>query len=110
MKSNPKIDNIYNKLVNIRTDNIEIIKLYSEFVEGVLKDEEKLEKCQKVTKLAYNNKISQIHENSYSNFDIEILNEKGNIPYLIVSANKDYLGKILNISMNICKIFWIFKK
>jgi hypothetical protein len=49
MKYNPKIDHVYNKLVNVKTDNIEIIKLYSEFVEGVLKDEEKLKKCQKLT-------------------------------------------------------------
>ena len=105
MKYNPKIDNIFNNLIKVKTDNIEILKLYSEFVEGVLKDEEKLQKCQKVNKLRYANNITEIHENDYSNFDIEILNEKGNIPYLIVSANKDYLGKILNISMNICKIF-----
>lgn len=51
------------------------------------------------------NNIAEIHEKNYSNFNIEILNEKGNIPYLIVSANKNNLGKILNISMNICKIF-----
>ena len=105
MKYNPKIDDIYNRLINIKTDNIEIIKLYSEFVDGVLKDEEKLKKCQKVAKLTYINNIDEIQENNYSNFDIEILNEKGNIPYLIVSGNQDYLGKILNISTSICKIF-----
>ena len=105
MKYNPKIDNIFNKLINVKADNIEILKLYSEFIEGVLKDEEKLKKCLKVTKLTYINNLAEIHEKNYSNFDIEILNEKGNMPYLIVSANKDYLGKILNISMNICKIF-----
>jgi hypothetical protein len=105
MKYNPKIDNIFNNLLNVKTENIEILKLYSEFVEGVLEDEEKLKKCQKVNKLRYMNNIAEIHEKNYSNFNIEILNEKGNIPYLIVSANKNNLGKILNISMNICKIF-----
>ena len=105
MKYNPKIDNIFNKIINAKTDNIEILKLYSEFVEGVLMDEDKLKKCQKITRLTYVNNITEIHEKNYSNFDTKILNEKGNMPYLIVSSNKDYLGKILNISMNICKIF-----
>ena len=105
MKYNPKIDKIYNKLTCIKTDNIEIIKLYSEFVEGVLKDEEKLEKCKKISKLTYSNNTVEIHEKDFSNFDIGILNEKGNLPYLLVSAEKENLGKIINLSMNLCKIF-----
>lgn len=41
MKINPKIEQDYNKIINIKEDNIEIIKLYSEFVEDFLYAEEK---------------------------------------------------------------------
>ena len=60
MKINPKIEQDYNKIINIKADNIEIIKLYSEFVEGVLYAEEKTEKCQNNLKMTFNNKI-EIH-------------------------------------------------
>ena len=104
MKINPKIDEDYNKLINIQTNNIEIIKLYSEFVEGVLYDEEKLEKCQNNSKVIFNSKI-EIREKDFSNFDIKILNEKNHLPYLILSTSKGHLGIIIDFSMNILKIF-----
>ena len=50
MKDNKKIEEIYSKLIKVKTDNIEIIKLYSEFVEEILKDDEKIEKCKKTSK------------------------------------------------------------
>ena len=104
MKNNPKIDKIYEKLINIQTNNIEIIKLYTEFVEGILHDEEKLEKCQNNPKITFNNSI-KIHEKDFTNFDIEILNEKGSRPYMIISAQKEEFGKIIDISLNALKIF-----
>ena len=108
MKYSPKIEESYNNLMNVKTDNLEIIKLYSEFVEGVLKDEEKLEKCQNMSKLTYSSEI-EIHEKDFSNFDIEILNEKVNLPYIIISANKEQLGKIIDFSLNVSKIFGYLK-
>ena len=104
MKINPKIDEDYNNLLNTQTDNSEIIKLYSEFVEGILCDEEKTEKCQNNSKITFSSKI-EIHERNFTNFDIEILKEKANLPFIIISTDKDYLGKIIDLSMNILKIF-----
>ena len=104
MKCNPKIDEVFNKLIKIKTDNIEIIKFYSEFVENILKNKEKYENCQKISKLAYSN-IVETHEKDFSNFDMEILNEKGNLPYLILSTDKDCLGKIIDLSLKTLKIF-----
>jgi WD40 repeat protein len=104
MKINPKIDEDYNKLINTQTDNFEIIKLYSQFVDGILCNEEKSEICQKNSKVVFYNKI-EIHEKDYTNFDIEILNENINLPYIIISASKDHIGKIIDLSMNIIKIF-----
>ena len=108
MKLNPVIEEIYNSLITVKTDNIEIIKLYSEFVEGILKDDEKLEKCQNLAKLTYSSEV-EIHEKDFSNFDLEVLNEKINLPYLIISANKDQIGKIVNLSLNAAKIFGYMK-
>ena len=104
MKCNPKIDEVFNKLINIKTDNLEIIKFYSEFAENILKNKEKFENCQKISKLAYSN-IVKTHEKDFSNFDMEILNEKGNLPYLILSTDKDSLGKIIDLSLKTLKIF-----
>jgi len=108
MKLNPIIEEIYNSLTSVKTDNIEIIKLYAEFVEGILKDDEKLEKCQHMAKLTYSSEV-EIHEKDFSNFDLEVLNEKINLPYLIISAHKDQIGKIVNLSLNAAKIFGYMK-
>jgi uncharacterized membrane protein len=108
MKLSPIIEEIYNSLTSVKTDNIEIIKLYSEFVEGILKDEEKLEKCHNMAKLTYSSEV-EIHEKDFSNFDLEVLNEKINLPYLVISAHKDQIGKIVNLSLNAAKIFGYMK-
>ena len=104
MKDNKTIEEIYCKLIKVKTDNLEIIKLYSEFVEEILKDDDKLEKCKNTSKMSYSNGY-EISEKDFSNFDINILNEKGNLPYLIISINEDNENKIIDLSLNVCKIF-----
>ena len=47
----------------------------------------------------------EINEKDFSNFDLNILNEKGNLPYFIISINGDNESKIIDLSMNTCKIF-----
>ena len=104
MKCNPKMEEIYTKLISIKTDNIKIIKLYSEFVDKILKDEEKLEICKKVANLAFSS-VMYNHEKDYSNYDLDILNDNGHIPYLVISTYKEHFGKIIEISMRATKIF-----
>ena len=72
-------------------------------------DEEKTEKCQNDSRITFSSKI-EIHEKDFTNFDLEILNEKVNLPYIIVSASKDNVGKIVDLSMNILKIFGYSKE
>ena len=108
MKLNPKIEEKYNYLTSIKTDNIEIIKLYSEFVEGILRDEEKLERCKKIAKLKYSAEF-KTHEKDFSNLDMKILREKINLPYILVSTHKEQIGKIVDLSLNILKIFGYVK-
>ena len=108
MKDNPKLDDLYDKLMLVKTDNIEIIRLYSEYAEGILYNDEKLEKCYNDSKLSYNK--TEIHEKKFSEFDVGIFNEKQNMTFMIVSAKKDQLGKIIDFSMNVSKIFGYSKE
>ena len=108
MKFNPKLEEIYSNLINIKTDNLEVIKLYSEFIEKILKNEEKIEKYQKIAKLSFSNNFD-IHEKDYSNFDLDILKDKGNIPYLIICMNNEYLTQIIDISVKAIKLFGYMK-
>ena len=104
MKLNPKLEEKYNYLISIKTDNIEIIKIYSEFVEGVLRDEEKLENCKNEAKLKYSTEF-KAYEKDFSNLDMKILSDKIDLPYLLVSTHKEQIGKIVDLSLNILKIF-----
>ena len=104
IKINKKIETIFNDLIKAKINNIEIINLYSEFVEGVLEDEEKYKKCTDIKKLKYCNNTS-ITENNFFNFDIESLKEKYNSPYLIISADSNNLGIIKDYSITLSKMF-----
>ena len=103
MKEKPQLDELYDKIMTVKTDNIEIARLYSEFVEGILCDDEKLEKCHNNSKLIYDR--MEIQEKNFSEFDVGIFNEKQNVTFMIVSAQKEQLGQINNFSMNVSKIF-----
>ena len=105
-----KIENLFAKLINTKTDNIEIINLYSEFVENILKNEEKNKKCQELKQLVFNNIINEIHEKDYSNFNLEMFKEELNSQYLLISSNNKNIGNILDCSMNLCKLLGYQKK
>ena len=103
MKNNPKIEEIYRKIVNVQANNLEITKIYCEFIEDILYDEEKIEKYQKNYKKIFSNVI-EIHEKDFSNFNMDILNINGSIPYMIISSQKEDFGKIIDISLIALKI------
>ena len=103
MKLNPRVEEIYNILMDIKIDNIQIIKIYTEFVQNILKDEEKLEKCKKNAELKFSNTVD-ILEKDFSNFNLGVLN-KGDIPYLVISTKKENLGNIVDLSMKACTLF-----
>ena len=86
----------FEKLINIKIDNYEIIKLYSEFVENILNDEDKIEKCKNYLKIKNSNTITEIQEKDYSNFNLEILKESDNFFYLIILTRKKDLGIYIN--------------
>ena len=103
-KLNIKVENSFNEVINVKTDNTEIIKLYSKFVEKILLDDEKREKCEKYKKLIYNN-IINIKQKDYSNFNWEIFKKDSNMQYLIISTKSKYFGNIIDCSIDIYNLF-----
>ena len=109
-KINRMLENTFNDIINSKTDNLEIINLYSEFVENILKDEIKLEKCQFLKKISYNkNSLTEIHEKDYSNYDLEILRDNCNLHYLVISAENNNLGMILDCPNSLSNILGYLK-
>ena len=110
VKLNKKIDDSFNKIIKTKTDNLEVIKLYSDFVENILKDEEKIIKCKNLKKILHNTNFEDIQENDYTNFNLDYLKGNRNIDFLIISSKNKNLGIIIDCSMNICNIFGYTKK
>ena len=105
LKLNKKTEKIFDNLMVTKTDQIEIIKLYSEYTENILKDEEKTKKCQKLENNLYNNILNDIHNKDFSNFNLDLIKENCNSLFLIISSNKKNLGNILDCSNNLSNIF-----
>ena len=103
-KHSKKIEDIYNEIVITKENNIEIINLYSEYIEKILEDEEKYENYQKRKKIILSN-IQSYSENNFFNFDFYTLKEKNLFPFLIISADLKSLGKIKDCSIDLSKIF-----
>ena len=99
-----KTENSLNKIINVKIDNFEIIKLYSEFAENILNDEEKIEKSKNYLKIKSTNNIIEIQEKDYSNFNLEILKESDNFYYLIILTKNKGLGIISDCSKNLCNL------
>ena len=99
-----KTESCFDKLINIKIDNYEIIKLYSDFVENILNDEDKIEKCKNYLKIKNSNTIIEIQEKDYSNFNVEILKESDNFFYLIILTRKKNLGIISDCSKNLSNL------
>ena len=110
VKLNKKIDDSFNNIIKTKTDNLEVIKLYSDFVENILKDEEKIIKCKNLKKILHNTNFEDIHENDYTNFNLDYLKGNPNTDFLIISTKNKNLGIIIDCSMNICNIFGYTKK
>ena len=104
-----EIDEIFNELIIEKTNNIEIINLYSDFVEKILEDEEKLKKCQEMKKIIFNSNF-HFYEKDFSNFDMRFLKDKDNYSFMVISAHHKTLGIIKDCSKNLVNIFGYQKK
>ena len=91
-----EIDKTFQKNKEFKTNNNQIIELYSEFNQIVLNSKDNYEK------INYNDYI-QNNELDYSNFNSHIYKEKDN-DYLIISTDKNNIGEIIDCSINFCKM------
>ena len=99
------IEEIFKNLNKIKNNDYELIKLYEHFSKYILNNKEKYKQYQYLLNNLIINKHQKLKEIDYSNFDLNILNENDQNNYLIISMNKNNLGKIQNISLSACAIF-----
>ena len=101
-----KIDVDYNLLMKIKNNNIELIKLYTEFIHTIVNNNNKYEKQKEyLINLIYNDNRNDSTEIDFNNFFINILDGKDLYQYLVISAENKNIGNILYVSTNSCPIF-----
>ena len=109
MGLNTKIEEIYNSIIKTKTNNIEIYKLFSSYIENILKDEEKFQYYQNIKNTLYNESFEN-EEKNYSNFNIELFKGNDTTNYLLVSGRKKDLGTIIDCSTSVCRFFGYTKE
>ena len=108
MKLRKKVENTYQLLIKTKTNNIEIFKLYSEYIKDILKDEERLEKNQNNNSIYCKSFIND--EKDYLNYNIQIFKNNDLVNYLLISGMKKDLGTIIDCSINASKFFGYTKE
>lgn len=99
----PKVDESFNILNNYINDE-KILKLYISFIKNVLVDKKLYQKYNKCLKNV-SSEVQQINrEEEYSNFDLNKLKDTDEFNWLLVSAKDKEIGKIINLSINVCPI------
>ena len=98
------IEIIFKKLQEIKKNDLVIIKLYESYLKNILNDKEKYEKYYNISMNLITDKIEN-RELDYTNYDLKILNENDEYKYLVISANDENKGTIINLSLNSCSIF-----
>ena len=101
---NKKMDDLYQVLINTKTNNAEIYNLYKEFIENISKNEVKNNKIQSNK----NSIFSEIFENkecNYTNLNIGFLKENDAVRYILISGDKKNLGIIIDCSISACMVF-----
>ena len=109
MKLNIKIEGLYNLLIQTKTNNINIFKLYSEYIEAVLKDQEKFVKYKNINTSIYSKSVENELKN-YSNFNMGILKDNDKEAFLLLSGRKKDLGTIVDCSISASTVFGYTKE
>ena len=109
MEFNQKIEETYNSLIQTKTNNIDIYKLYNEYVQNILIDEEKNENFEKIKDMIFSKSVEN-EEKIYSNFDMDFLKQNGDTRYLLISGSKKDLGTIIDCSSNAAMVFGYVKE
>ena len=100
-----KIDGDFKKLHNVKGDDANLLYLYSGFIKYILDDETKYDKLKEALLSISNVDKIKDFEIDYTNFDPKFFEESDEHKFIMVSAEEENLGTILNISHNASKVF-----
>ena len=99
------IDENFNKLHRVKSDDVKVLNLYIGFLKHILNNKKKYDELKHILDSLSNVDKIQDKEIDFSNFDLKVLNNSDQYKYIIISADDNNLGVILNISLNACIIF-----
>ena len=100
-----QIENIFKKLRDIKNNDLTILKLYESYLRNILNNEEKYEKYHKISNNLITDNKFDFEDKDYTNFDIKNITNNDEYQFLILSANDDNKGTIVNMSLNTCLYF-----
>ena len=109
MELNRIIDGQYRQLIKTKTNNTEIFKLYIDYIDNILKNEEKSVEIQKLKKFIYKETFEN-EEKNYVSYNIGFLKENDASRYILISGAKKNLGTILDCSISASMVFGYTKE
>ena len=105
-----EIEEKFKVLHNVKGDDASLLYLYSGFIKYILGNKEKYENLKNILESISNVDKIKDFEVDYTNFDSKILDESDENKYLILSAEEENLGTIINASYSATKIFGYTKQ
>ena len=100
-----EIEKIFGKMREIKNNDLSIIKLYESYLKNILNNQEKYEKYHKISMNLITDNRLDLTEKDFTNLDLKSFNNTDEYQFLIISANDDNKGTILNMSLNTCLYF-----
>ena len=104
LKISIRIERIFNKLQNIKHNDLNVLNVYSDYLNFIRND---MKKANEFYDILIEN---EDYKNNLQNLDItkvniNILNKNDEYQYIIVNAKGSNFGNIYNISLGACEIF-----
>ena len=99
------IEQKFNKLYNVKSDDVRVLNLYSGFLKNILNNKIRYNELKNMLLSLSNVDKIQEKEIDFSKFDLKLFNNSDEYKYIIISAEEQNLGIILNISLNACQLF-----
>ena len=92
-------------LHNVKGDDANLLYLYSGFTKYILEDKTKYDDLKNISSTISNVDKIKDFEIDYTNYDLRFFEESDEYKFIVVSAEEEKIGKIINISPNASKVF-----